>query len=185
LYYRRDEPKPDQIYTIHETKVLMCYLIHQLERPLTQELLRNVMVHGGIVDYFIFHDALQALVDAGNLIEETDGPDDNNKIYSLTDYGVQTAEELKDSILWQVKEKAIRITNEIFDKMRRDSQEEISCEKTDDGYMVRCVIHDIGSDLMDLKLYVPDKATADKIRFGFDGRTTDLYRMIINQLTGN
>ena len=51
--------------------VLLCYMLYRVNQPLESELLYDIAVTGGIINYFTFQDALQSLQTNGSVTVNT------------------------------------------------------------------------------------------------------------------
>ncbi len=168
----------------HEIKILVCYLLHNIGQELTLSQINEALLKRGLVNYFELADAMSELLESGHLvISETNDQDED--YYRLTDLGARTAEELSDSLPLTVREKALTSAQKLLMRQRLAKENLSSIHKVQDGYMVDLIISDIGSDLMDLSLFMPTEAEAEAVCRQFKRDPLLVYKGVLALLTGD
>lgn len=160
----------------HVVRILICYLLQKLDRPVTPDQLYEIAVGNDIINYFFYTEAMNELIKNSTiLVENTNGCDS----YILTDKGKITSEQFKQYVPKSFRDKLLTCALQYFARLKREN--EVKCEilEAQNGYFVRCRILDIGDDLLDMKIYAPDTEQAKLIRDKIMLNPADFYGKIM------
>ena len=157
-----------------EVKILVCYLLDQVKLPLSAQMISDILLNRGLVNYFELSAALAELLQNGyiNPISVENKPEQ----YSLSAKGEQMLQTLGHSIPLSVREKALDSANELLLRKRREEQNKVTIAQVEDGYTITLQMLDFGSDLMTLKLFVPDRERAEQIKQRFFDDPVHVYK---------
>ena len=144
--------KPGGLTDDTQIRILLCYLI-KTAGPLTRDTLQGALLQEQLVNYFEFADAL-AEVQKQGLVTCTD------EQYSITDKGASVASTLAHDLPRTVRESAIRAVMQIQSWRHKAASNRAHVEEKNGKYVVWCNIGDLGSDVFQLQLTMPDKLTA-------------------------
>lgn len=173
--------RPGGLTSALEIKILICYLLSSIASPLSGEQIAEVVQSEGIANYFETFNALQDLTQSNHLrVEETL---ENVDFYTVTSLGQASAASLKNSVPSSVKEKAIASANKMIEMIKKLSENKVCIKRVTDGYIVQCKILDIGSDLLDISLFVGTKEEANVVKKNFLDNPTAVYKAILEVLT--
>lgn len=168
--------------TRQEIKLLVCYLLENLEKPLSKTQISQIMQGQGLANYFEVNQALDELVSAGTvkvqLFEE-------QEMLFLTETVHEATKILESDLPKAVREKAINAAVKMQTKARRLRENKIEVKKLEIGYHVTFTISDKDDDLMSLTVYVADITQVETIKQGFLNDPVGLYSAIIASLTSN
>ena len=103
----------------------------------------------------------------------------------VTDLGKSTAHTLKRSLPRSVRDKVVRIAMGLLARMRREAENTVEIREASDGVVLTVKIHDIGSDLLSLDLFLPDRMQAEMAAELFLQDPSTLYKGVIALLTGD
>ena len=129
-----------------------------------------------LVNYFEFADAL-AEVQKQGLVTCTD------EQYSITDKGASVASTLAHDLPRTVRESAIRAVMQIQSWRHKAASNRAHVEEKNGKYVVWCNIGDLGSDVFQLQLTMPDKLTAEMTKNMFIAHGSDIYSKLMDMLT--
>ncbi|MCL2508460.1 MAG: DUF4364 family protein [Oscillospiraceae bacterium] len=163
-----------------DIKVLICYLVKSLSRPLNREQLSEIMQVKSIANYFEVAQALTELVASGNIVLLLE---DGHELLYLTDDGRMAAETLENDLPKSVREKAIDAGVELLTRARYERESDIEIEKLGNGYNVHFSIFDKDDTLMKLTVYAADFSQANVLKENFLRDPVKLYAGIIAMLT--
>ncbi len=163
-----------------DIKLLVCYIINNVDRPITKTQINEVMLQQSLANYFEVNQAITELLEDGNIVAELDGEDE---ILTTTEKGRAASEVLQKDIPLTVREKAISAATRILLRARRESENKIEIQKLEVGYNVTFTILEKEDELMKLTLYVADSEQAQQIKERFLEDPTALYSVIISTLT--
>ena len=167
---------PGGLKETYEVKILICYLLHSLEAPLTLENITEICTDGGVTDYFTLSIAVSELRTGGQLAEE-DG------CYVLTALGRETAENLKQALPSSLRDNIIRQGIALLARLRK--QNEVSAKILPDGkgFRVACSVHEGDLDFFTMTFFAPDRKQAEIIAHNFSRQSTEIYQGLIRVLT--
>ena len=168
----------------HEIKILVCYLLCNIKERLTLAQINEALLKRGLVNYFELADAMSELLESGHIvIGETNHKDE--EYYSLTPLGVRTVEEFSGMLPLSVREKALACAESMLQRQKYEEENIATVDKVKDGYMVNLIISDIGSDLMNLSLFMPTIEEAEAVRRQFISDPLLAYKGVLALLTGD
>ena len=166
--------------TRQEIKLLICYLLENLEKPLSKIQINELMQGQGLANYFEVNQALDELISAGTLELEKF---EELEMLVLTEKVHEAAKLLESGLPKTVREKAINAAVKMQTNARRQRENKIEVKKLESGYHVTFTILDKDDILMSLTVYVADITQVETIKQGFLNDPVGLYSGIIASLT--
>ena len=155
-----------------------------MNKPLTKTDVINIFQIHHLINYFVLSEAFNELINEKQIIQDIEQQDQNSSdAYMLSDLGKKTIKIFNDTISSTVREKTQLSAQEYFQNLKLNRDNTVKINKVSDGYMVLCTIKDIGSDLMTINLFAPDKYTALQIKKNFIKEANKLYLDILFTLT--
>lgn len=151
----------NNITDIYVVKILLCYFLKKINRPVTPHQLLEIATGTSIINYFSYNHAVDSMLET-KLIEEK--IIDNVPHYVLTDTGALGADEFKTMAPKSSREKILSAGLKFFTKLKNDNTVTFEIIKTDKGCEVKCLCSDNGITLMELTLFAPDREQAEYIR---------------------
>ncbi|RPF47896.1 uncharacterized protein DUF4364 [Hydrogenoanaerobacterium saccharovorans] len=176
--------EPGGLTLAHEIKILVCYLLHNISQKLTLSQINEALLKKGLVNYFELADAMSELLESGHIIICATNEKDE-ECYELTELGVRTAQEFSDTLPLTVREKALHSAQNLLARQKSAAENIVTVDKVKDGYMVNLIISDIGSDLMNLSLFMPTENEADAVKRQFIRDPLLIYKGMLALLTGD
>ena len=171
---------PGNIADMDSTKLLVLYLLSQAEEPVPCDLLDEIMLRDGIVNYFNLHTGLPELLEVGHCaICELGGVE----YYILTSSGAELLKTIRRTVPLHAREIISKSAMEVFAAVKRAS--EVLCEyaeRENGGYDIDCKLLDGDGTLLHITLYAPTLQHAEMIKQNFIANTTEVYRSIITSL---
>lgn len=160
-----------------EIKVLICFLLESLEKPLSKGQMNEIMQEHGLANYFEVNQALDELIESGTAeVLEQD-------MLTLTEKGREATPELENNLPKTVREKALNCAVKLQTLARRRRENKIEVEKYEQGYHVTFSIFDKDDILMRLTVYAADISQVETIKQGFLKDPVSLYSGIIAALS--
>lgn len=174
--------EPGGLREADDIKILICYLLNAVAKPLTFDNLNEILQHDGLCNYFEFANALHEMLISGHVdLVKKDGCE----YYKVTRLGAGTAGMFERRLPLTIREKAVKSAIKLLAKLKRESENNVSIEKVKGGYSVECSVYDMGDTLLSVKLLVPDTMQADSIKKQFLKSPEILYRGVVGLLTGD
>lgn len=174
---------PGGLKDADDIKILICYLLKSVDRPLSFENLNEILQHDGLCNYFGFASALHELLVSGHIdLVHENGED----LYKTTSLGVATAELFERRLPVSVREKAVNAAVRLLSRIKRESENRVEfTENSSGGFDVTCSVLDMGDTLMSVKLLVADRAQAESVKRQFQSNPDIVYRGVLALLTGD
>lgn len=161
----------------NDIKLLVCYLLSSLNRPLSQELIVEALQSEGLANYFETCGAIAELKQQNN-IEACDGG------FCVTQEGRRVASVLESGLPVTVREKAYKAAIHLLTRIRIEQENKVEITAMERGYQVDCRVLDGERQLMRVCVEVPDRIQADFVREQFLARPELIYRGVLALLTG-
>ena len=169
----------------YEIKILVCYLLRQLNRGMTFSQINDALLHRGLVNYFELASALSDLVETGHLTSRDTQDSREEALYDLTALGRETADTFAGTLPVSVKEKAVKSARHQMIRRKIESSNHATIRKEEDGYIVDLTITDLGSDLLKMSLFMPTEQEAKQVQQHFLSDPLLTYKGVLALLTGD
>lgn len=168
--------KPGGLTNNTEIRLLLCYIIKNVP-GLSRTEIQTAIVEEELANYFELASAMDDI-----LTQELAFVTDDT--YTITEKGAKVAALLAYDLPTSVREAATAavIRKQTWNKKAANYHAEIS-ELPDGQFAVACTIEGIGTDAFSLTLAMPDALTAAQIRDQFILRGSEVYALLLNQLT--
>ncbi len=166
--------------TDYEIRLLICYLLYKIDIPMTFDQLNSALQSEGLVNYFEFAEAVSLLIASGHIAAE-ERPD-ATRLFHLNDIGIRTAKTFEHSIPLSVREKALQSARRRLLQERIERENLVSYQKTQDGYQLTLCICDVGTDLLNLSVFVPTEERCLEIKKRFLSDPAAFYQGIVSLL---
>lgn len=164
-----------------ESKLIVLYAMHKLNMPVTNNQLTNIMIENNIMNYFYLQ---QYLIDLKNSNFITTSSDNNKQFYIITDEGEKILNYFINRVPLTVKEKIENLVQSNADKIKQEI--EITADyipENENEYIVECRVNENKTNLIDLKINVPNKHQAKVICDNWTNNTSIIFGEILDSLT--
>ncbi len=163
----------------YEIKILICYLLNTINVPFSREQLNYVFQDNNSVNYFIFCDALAELLESKHI---TSIQENYDEVFTLNELGNETAMKLNQSLPKSLRDNIVTTAMQLLAKTKNEKENEVFINPYKNGFLVKCIIHDIDFDLMSFEVYAPDLLQAEKIKTKLQENPLKIYKGLINLL---
>ncbi len=167
---------------LHHSKILLCYLMNKLNRPVGEEQLHEIAMQSEVINHFYYSEALEELIRTGALSRCTE-----NGIccINIEEKGRLGAEYFDLSVPAPFRRKILETAYSYFAEIRHSN--ECTCETApaENGCVLRFSISDGNIALMKTELYAPDEEQADLIAERLKRNPSEFYRRVITALLSN
>ena len=170
--------EPGGLRSRNEIKVLITFLLDNLERPLSKRQLFTVVQQEGLANYFETSQALRELISGGSVDFDLDGEEEWLR---LTVHG-RTAAHIESDVPKTVREKALNEAVRLQTLERRMRENKIEITELENGCNVTFSLTDGEDVLMKLTLYAADMEQANAIRDKILDDPVKIYSQIIASL---
>lgn len=169
----------DDTYAI---KILICYFMRQIDRPITHNQLAEIATADGSVNYFVFSGVLAGMIDSGMIIPKTI---DSEEYYTLSENAYEGANDFKRMVPKSFRDRILTSGLKFFAKLKNDNDVKIDTVRMDRGYSVNCVCKEGELTLMELKLFAPDEEQAQMLADKIRDNPADFYAKVIDYALEN
>lgn len=138
--------------------VLLCYMLYRVNAPLESELLYEIAVTEGIINYFTYQDSLETLLQNGSVT--TNINDKGEKLYSLTPNGIDCAKKLKTFAAKSYRDHIVLAAKRAIERRKNEDAVKLEYLPFKQGCHLRVRIMDHDLLLLELTLYTPDMKQA-------------------------
>lgn len=170
--------KPGGLTTIKEIRILLCYLLDNVDTPIARAQIEDVLLGEELVNYFALAESLAALAEQGLIVGD-------DAAYTITDAGRTVGKTLAQDVPRSVRDAAIRGVIRAQQYAARKAAHQSEVVKTDTGRAVQCSIGDTTGSLFKMELYMPDDLSAEVVRDTFVASGDNVYKLVLAALTGN
>lgn len=160
-----------------EIKILLCYLLSALNRPITQNQLIECVCGQELVNYFEMQSALSHLIEQKFVTENSEG-------FSITREGREIAQQLESTVSATVKRYAYRMAVSLLQYEALKKQNKTSIYQSADGnYFLKCSIDDDNFSIFSMEIPMPDEKTAKYAAQQFILNGGDIFKCVLGIIT--
>ncbi len=163
-----------------EQKLLLLYIFKQLELPISNSQITDLVLENEIMNYFAFQQYLTELKESDFITEEVK---ENHQLFEITEKGRKTLEYFINRIPRQQLEKInalLKIKKKELIKSSEIKAEYIKLKE--DEYLVTLKVIEKDIPMINIKLNVSSNKQAKQICDKWENKAQDLFGEIINLL---
>ena len=146
---------PGSISNIYEIKILICRILSEVKHQITKNQLYTAFQLNETVNYFNFCQAMKELESNKHILKKS--KKNGEKYLVLTDTGKEAIKSLTSEISKSTIEKHLKSINKI----------------------VRLVLEETSSNLLDLEIFCSTKEFAETAKNQMKSKTTEIYKAIL------
>ncbi len=179
--------KRREIPQIHESgtvKVIILYLLRELNRSLDFRTLTEIIMWDGQVNYFTFADCLEDLSRKGAVNK---AGEKGKELYSITPFGEGILENVSDLLLESMKSQLMRSATRLlaFNSTGKAVKAAVEPAADGEGCHLVCAVEDHQHRLLEVKLFMDTEEEAELFAKRFDQQAEHIYRGILALLSGD
>ena len=163
-----------------EIKLLICYLLKTLRRPLSRSQINEILQEYPIANYFEINQAMSELVKNGTVISELKN---DEEVLSLTPRAELDVTSIERSLPRTIREKAVSAALQVLTRERIKRESRVEVTALSPGYHVTFTIIDADTELLKLTVYVADEKQIEVVKRNFFDNAVSLYSDVISVLT--
>ena len=175
--------EPGGLTNDFEVKILICFLLKKIEQPLSFDQVNEILQKTGFVNYFEFVEAVSELQKTEHVLLTTD--ESGQEVFRLSEIGEAMAQTFHHTLPLTVREKTVESARELIQMQKQLEETEVRYHAVDDGYILTMKLKDIGSDLMDLSVFVPSEDECVEIRERIYADPLLLYKTLLAVMMGD
>lgn len=172
--------EPGGLQSAQEIKILLCYILHTVNQPISRDEVTDILVGGGMANYFDVEEAIEDLLRLQHLVESDD------RRIATTVSGAQIGDSLSVRIPYTLRDRSVKAALRLLRRHQIEKDNTVTVRPAEDGSrFVTCTVQDRGRPLLSVTLRVADDYQAAQIREQFLADPTLLYRSNLAVLTGD
>ena len=160
--------------------ILLCYMLYRVEVPVDGDLLYDIAVTGGIINYFTYNDVLASLLASGSVTCRTN--DKGEKLYTVSEIGIESARRLKTIAAKSYRDQIVSKAKLAITRKRNQKNVHIAYEPLERGGHLHVTLCDEDLTLLELRLFTPDQQQADQIAEQILINPSALYHDVIQSM---
>lgn len=161
-----------------EIRILICYILHNIDGPVNRELLEEVLLGEELVNYFSLADCLAQLREQNLIVQKADG-------FHLTEAGHTVGQTLAGDVPRSVRDLAVRGVVRAQQYSARKAAHKAEIIQDGNSQLIHCNIADDRGPLFSMDLYMPDDLSAKMVQDCFIENGDDVYKLVLAALTDN
>lgn len=167
-----------------DIKIFILYLLSRVDRPLDFITLHDICVQDEFINTFDFMDEFYELQKIKAITVEKN--DDGSEKVRITHKGRDTAQTMKDTILPEILDHAVRSALQLISFQTRGLKPRASIEEATGGrYNFICSVSGEDGVFMETKLLLDSRKQAERMLINFDERSEFIYRGMMALLSGD
>lgn len=174
--------EPGGLTNDFEVKILICFLLDNIQQPLSFDELNEILQNTGFVNYFEFAESISDLEKSGHVKLEKN--EEGVAQYQLTEMGAVTAQTFEKTLPLTVREKTMEEAHHLVEASKCMNEVEVNYAPTSDGYVLHLVMKDIGTDLLDLKVFLPTEEECVLLKERLEQDPAQFYEKILLAMMG-
>ena len=168
----------DEVFTVY--KLIILYMLDRAEGDVTLAMLSTFLLENGYANFISLAESYSQLEKRGLAKSVSEG---EKQFLRLTDEGRQALGFFGMRLSPRIREQADAFLRENGRKIREDREVRAVYEKMTSGvYEVRMSVRERGATLLEVKLAVPDAASASAAASKWEEKNTDIYQYLIENL---
>ena len=161
-------------------KLIVLYMLNRVSFPITPAQISEFILEKEYTNYLTLQQVIGELSEANMIHSQTTN---NRTLLTITEEGRETLNYFENRISDTIKEEILTyFRDNEFDLLDEVSVQSNYYKSTTGDYEAHLIAKERGSNLIELKLSVPDKETATTICDNWQDKNQDIYQYIIKQL---
>lgn len=169
-------PRIGFIHDPLDVKLLVLYIMSRIAAPIDFATLTDLALCDDGIDYFLYAQAVEELVNSGHLSKDERG------LYAITEKGKSNSDIMESSLPSVVRGRCNRALAQLNDTLRRSQQVTAAVTGQEGRYQVELGLSDDLGPLLRLTLTVPSQAQGDQIAQRFQSHPEESFNTILADL---
>lgn len=171
--------QPGGLNTLQEIRILLCYMLHTAGCPIERDAVTEILVGGGMANYFDTEDAIEELIRMGHLTEQ-------EGTVAVTATGAQIGDSLAVRVPYTLRQRSADAALKLLKRRQVEQNNRVDIRRLEEGgYTVTCTVCDGQRDLLSVTLRVSDNQQAEQVKECFLSDPALLFRGNLAILTGD
>lgn len=146
---------------LNSVKILICYLLYNLEAEIDSEALYDIAVESGTINYFYYNEAIDELIINDTIFSNAD--DAGHLFFSLSKKGIEFVKDFSSYVQRSFRDRLMYSAMQYKAKLLQNASLSLEYDNTENGCNLICKISDKDKLLIDLKLFTQSQTQAELI----------------------
>lgn len=175
---------PQRLYKDDEIKLIILYLLNELDDDFDFQTLSEIIVWDGSISYFVFSQCFEELISTG-AIEKIENGNQKEDTFVISSIGKEFIKDAKDAILSFVKERIMRSATRLLAFKKDGTNVCTNIEPKNSGYQLSCSIHNKKLKLLEISMYLDNLEEAELLQQNFEKKAELVYSSLLAHLSGD
>lgn len=155
-----------------EIRILICYILKRIDKPVPGTVLKEVLHYEGIANYFEVSYAISELEANGHIQAVAE---DGDKLFMASASGMEIAKSLEKNLPLTIREHSCNAINKKLSRIRYEKENKVTIKNLEKGCIVSCSVMEGEIEVLNVSLFVPDEECAQKIKDSFLDDPTSVF----------
>ena len=171
---------PEGFQDIPTVRILLCHILCAAGAPMSKNDFARLFQENRLVNYFTLSAALAELAQ-DRQVELVD--QNGEACYQICPRGRDAARVLGHTLPRSVREHTAAEAVRLMTRKRNERENDVTITPCEGGFTVQIIMHDTQTDLLEMKLFLPDEAQAEAVREKMLQDPAGFYERIIDFLS--
>ncbi len=167
--------QPDDLNSV---KLLICYLLYNLDTQIDSEALYDIAVDSGIINYFYYNEAIDELIVNDTIFSSAD--EKGKVFFSLSKKGEKYVKDFSKYVQLSFRKRLMYSAIQYRAQQLKNANLSIDYQNNESGCTLICNISDNDKTLIDLKLFTQSQTQAELIAERISEEPSDFYSSFID-----
>lgn len=163
---------------LNSVKILICYLLQNLDESINSDELYEISVNSGIINYFYYNEAIDELLVNDTILSDVD--ENGNTRFSLSEKGKIFVKDFSTYVQLTFRNRIMYAAMQHEAKKLQNASLSLDYEDSDDGCRLICSISDCDKNLLEMKLLTQNRARAELIGERISDNPSAFYQDFID-----
>ncbi len=170
---------PNKIQELAENKLILLFLLYQMDMPLSTAQIVDFAVQEEYMDYFSCQQYIAQLLESSMI--ESDTTESNTTMYTITSEGEEVLRLFSKQIAYSKRNAICEYVSNNKKRIKREFEVVANYfYNNDNDYTVKCGVYEDETALMEINLAVVSKEQAKAIKRNWKNNVTELYGKILS-----
>ncbi|MCQ2465852.1 MAG: DUF4364 family protein [Oscillospiraceae bacterium] len=162
---------------LNSVKILICYLIHNLETGINSDELYDIAVNSGIITHFYYSEAIEDLLVNDTILSDVDA--EGNTCFSLSEKGKLFVKDFSSYVERSFRNRIMYAALQYKARKLRNASFSLDYEDSDSGCVLSCSISDGSRNLVEFRLLTQNRTQAELIGERISDNPSSFYQDFI------
>lgn len=165
---------------LNSVKILICYLLNNLDSEMDSEELYDIAVDSGIINYFYYNEAIDELLVNDTIYSDVD--ENGHMCFSLSEKGKLYVKDFSTYVQRSFRNRLMYSAMQYKARKMQNASLSLDYDESEEGCRLICSISDSKKDLIELKLLTQNRTQAELIGERISENPSSFYKDFIEYI---